>query len=140
VATKFPEYTKCIAIAVLFIPSTIMWGSVIFKDTICMFSLGWMTYGAFRLLINRDVRFHTVAITIVAFFLLATIKLYILIAFIPAIIFWILATYSHKIKNSVVRFFMTFGVAAICVVSFIVVMQKYSEVFGKYSLDRIAKT
>lgn len=139
-ATKFPEHTKYIAIATLYIPSTIMWGSGIFKDTICMFSLGWMTYGAFRLLINRDFRFRTVAITIVAFLLLSTIKLYILIAFIPAIIFWILATYSHKIRNTFARFMMTAGIAAVCAIGFIVVMQKYSEVFGKYSLDRIAKT
>lgn len=139
-ATKFPEYTRYIAIATLFIPSTIMWGSGIFKDTICMFSLGWMTYGAFRLLINRDFRFRTVAITVVAFALLANIKLYILIAFIPAIIFWILATYSDKIRNGFLRFFMTSMVIVVCVVGFVVVMRQYSEVFGKYSLDKIAKT
>lgn len=139
-ATKFPEHVKYIAIATLYIPSTIMWGSGIFKDTICMFSLGWMTFGAFRLLINRDFRFRTVAITIIAFLLLATIKIYILIAFIPAIIFWILATYSHKIRNEFVRFFMKLGVVAVCLFGFVYVMQEYSEVFGKYSLDRIAKT
>ena len=139
-ATRYPDYTKYIAIATLFIPSTIMWGSGIFKDTICMFSLGWMTYGAMRLLINRDFRFRTVAITVVSFMLLATIKVYILIAFIPAIIFWILATYSDKIKNGFVRFIMTTMVIAVCAGGFVVVMQKYSEVFGKYSLDRIAKT
>lgn len=139
-ATKFPEHTKYIAIATLYIPSTIMWGSGIFKDTICMFSLGWMTFGAFRLLINRDFSFRTVAITIIAFLLLATIKIYILIAFIPAIIFWILATYSHKIRSAFARFFMKIGVAAICGLGFVYVMQEYSEVFGKYSLDRIAKT
>src|SRR5207253_2731708 len=42
-ATKYPSYTKYVAWCTLFIPSTIMWGSGIFKDTICMFGLGWMT-------------------------------------------------------------------------------------------------
>lgn len=139
-ATKFPDSTKYIAIATLYIPSTIMWGSGIFKDTICMFSLGWMTYGAFRLLINRDFRFRTVAITLISFFLLSTIKLYILIAFIPAIVFWILTTYSYKIKSGFVRFLMTTGIIAVCLGGFVYVMQEYSEVFGKYSLDKIAKT
>lgn len=139
-ATKFPEQTKYIAIATLYIPSTIMWGSGIFKDTICMFSLGWMTYGAFRLLINRDFRFRTVAMTLLAFVLLAQIKLYILIAFVPAIIFWILATYSYKIRSGFVRFLMTTSIIAVCSFGFIYVMQEYSEAFGKYSLDKIAKT
>lgn len=139
-ATKFPEHVRYIAIATLYIPSTIMWGSGIFKDTICMFSLGWLTYGAFRLLINRDFSFRTIAITALSFFLLASIKIYILIAFIPAIIFWILATYSHKIRNGFARFIMKFAVFAVCGFGFIFVMQKYSDVFGKYSLDKIAKT
>ena len=139
-ATKFPDSTKYIAIATLYIPSTIMWGSGIFKDTICMFSLGWMTYGAFRLLINRDFRFRTVAITLIAFFLLSEIKLYILIAFIPAIIFWILATYSYKIRSGFVRFLMTMIIIGVCFGGFVYVMKEYSEVFGKYSLDKIAKT
>lgn len=139
-ATKFPKQTPYIAIAVLYIPSTIMWGSGIFKDTICMFSLGWLTYGAFRLLINRDFRFKTVAMTIISFVLLSTIKLYILIAFIPAIIFWILASYSHKIQSAFMRFMTKLAVFAVCVFGFIYVMQEYSDTFGRYSLDKFAKT
>ena len=36
-ATQYPTLIKHLAVAILFIPSTIIWGSSIFKDTICMF-------------------------------------------------------------------------------------------------------
>jgi hypothetical protein len=105
-ATKFPQYTNYIAIATLYIPSAIMWGSGIFKDTICMFAVGWLTYGAFRLLINRDFSVRTIVMMIISFYLMAIIKVYILIAFLPAIVFWIMASYSHKIRNVIARTIM----------------------------------
>ncbi|MCB0700162.1 MAG: hypothetical protein H6551_08040 [Chitinophagales bacterium] len=139
-ATKFPQQTSYIAIATLFIPSTIMWGSGIFKDTICMFSLGWLTYGAFRLLINRDFGIRTILMMIVSLYLLAVIKVYILIAFLPAIVFWILASYSHKIGNALIRGLVKIGVIAICVAGFTYFMSEYSKELGRYSLEKFAKT
>ncbi len=61
-----------------------MGGQGIFKDTVCMFGLGWMTYGAFRLLINRDFGSQTILMVILSFYLVSSIKIYILLAFIPA--------------------------------------------------------
>ena len=49
-ASLYPHLTRPIAIATLFIPSVFVWGSGIFKDTICIFGLGWLTYGTFRFL------------------------------------------------------------------------------------------
>lgn len=139
-ATKYPAYVYYIAIAVLFIPSTIMWGSGIFKDTICMFGLGWMTYGAFRLLINRDFRPRVIFMTIFAFYLVATIKVYILIAFLPAIAFWILFTYSHRIANPITRFMTKMIVIAVCLGGFVTVSSVFQQELGVYSLDRIGQT
>ncbi|MEZ5016883.1 MAG: hypothetical protein R2800_07510 [Flavipsychrobacter sp.] len=139
-ATKYPQYTLYIAIAVLFIPSTIMWGSGIFKDTICMFALGWLTYGVFRLLINRDFRISIILLTVFAFYLIANIKVYILIAFLPAIVFWILSTYSHYIKNPFARFFTKIGVIIICIGGFLFFASAFASTLGRYSLDKVAKT
>lgn len=139
-ATKYPFFVKYIAICTLFIPSTIMWGSGIFKDTICMFGLGWMTYGAFRLLINRDFRTKTIIMTLLCFYLVATIKIYILVAFIPAITLWILLMYSHKISNPVIRFGLKIVVIAGSVGMFLASSSQLSGTLGKYSLENVAKT
>ncbi len=139
-ATKYPQYVKQVAISVLFIPSTVMWGSGIFKDTVCMFGLGWMTYGAFRLLINRDFRFQTILMVILSFYLVSSIKIYILLAFIPALILWILFTYSHRIKNSFGRAMLKVVVITGALGGFLVFSQKFADTLGKYSLENVIQT
>ncbi|HTM66295.1 MAG TPA: hypothetical protein VL093_08245 [Flavipsychrobacter sp.] len=139
-ATKYPAYTKQIAWCTLFIPSTVMWGSGIFKDTICMFGLGWLTYGAFRMLVQRDFSVKNVILTVISFILIAKIKLYILLAFIPALALWILFTYSHKIPSAASRIFVKMLVIVGCVGGFLVFSQKFAAELGKYSLENVAQT
>ncbi len=139
-ALKYPAYLKYIAICTLYIPSTIMWGSGIFKDTICMFGLGWMTYGAFRILIHRDFSAKNIILTLVSFYFVAVIKVYILLAFLPALALWILFTYSHSIPGSSMRLFVKTFIILISVGGLLYFSEKFSQSLGKYSLQNVAKT
>jgi len=139
-ATKYPQYTRYIAWCTLFIPSTIMWGSGIFKDTLCMFGLGWMTYGAFRMLLQRDFSPRNIVMTVVSFMLVATVKIYILLAFIPAVALWILFTYSHRIKSSGTRLFVKIFVLFICFNGFLYFSHRFAMELGRYSLTNVART
>lgn len=139
-ALKYPAYTKYIAICALYIPSTIMWGSGIFKDTICMFGLGWMTYGAFRILIHRDLSAKNVILTIISFYFVAVIKVYILLAFLPALMLWILFTYSHSIPNASMRTFVKVFMVLVAVGGLLYFSEKFSQSLGRYSLKNVAET
>lgn len=139
-ATKYPQFTKQIAIAVLFIPSTIMWGSGIFKDTICIFGLGWLTYGAFRLLINRDFSIGAIALVVLAVYFVGSIKVYILLAFLPALVMWILFSYSYRIRSGFIRFLLSISVIGVVFAGFLVLSAKFETVLGKYSLENIQNT
>ncbi len=139
-ATKYPAYTRYVAIATLFIPSTIMWGSGIFKDSICMFGMGWLTFGAFRVLINRDLRIQTILMTLVSFYLVSSIKIYILMAFLPALTLWILFTYSHRIKDGLARSLLKIGVIGIAIVGFMFFSTQFASSLGRYSLENVAST
>lgn len=139
-ATNYPKLIKPVAIATLFIPSAFVWGSGIFKDTICLFALGWLTYCTFRLLIQRDFSIKNILLIMLSFVLIATVKLYILMGYIPALLIWILFAYSHKIQNRGGRLLvkLTFSIAAIGASLFF--MQRFSDELGKYSLENIAQT
>jgi hypothetical protein len=139
-ALKYPAYLKYIAICTLYIPSTIMWGSGIFKDTICMFGLGWMTYGAFRILIHRDFSFKNILLTIISFYFVAVIKVYILLAFLPALSLWILFTYSHSISNASLRTFVKVVIVLISVGGLLYFSDKFSQSLGRYSLQNVVTT
>jgi hypothetical protein len=139
-AEQYPKHTKEIAICILFIPSTFVWGSGIFKDTVCMAALGWMTFASFRMLIRKQFRLKYMLIIIVCFYLLAVIKIYIVLVFIPALTLWILNTYSHKIKNGVVRFGLKLFVYGIIVAGFFSITSYFSDQLGQYSLENLAET
>ncbi len=139
-ASLYPKFTKYIAWSVLFIPSTIMWGSGIFKDTICMFGLGWLVYGAFRLLMTKDRSPGLIIMTVLSFYLISVIKVYILLAFIPALSLWVLFTYSHRIRSPFGRSMLKVMVIGLSVGGFLVFSTKFAASLGKYSLQNVAQT
>ncbi len=139
-ALNFPQYTRAIAVATLFIPSTFIWGSAIFKDTVCMFGLGWLTYSTFRFLIQKDYTIKNIIIAALSFMLIAKIKLYILLGFIPALLVWILFLYSKNIKNQGTRLLLKLFFIGAAVAAFIFFIQLFGKELGKYSLDKIAFT
>ncbi|MGZ5192105.1 MAG: hypothetical protein ACXWCZ_13940, partial [Flavisolibacter sp.] len=139
-AEQYPKLIKPIAICILFIPSTFVWGSGIFKDTICMAALGWLTFACFRMLIRRQFQMKYMLIIILCFYLLAVIKIYIILVFIPALVMWILNTYSHKIPNAVVRTGLKIVVYGSIVGGFLGVSASFSKELGQYSLDNLAQT
>ena len=139
-AGQTPQLSKRVALAVLFIPSVAMWGSGIFKDTLCMFGLGWMTYAVFRLLINRDFSPFTIGLAVLSFYLIAKIKVYILIAFLPALTLWIVFQYANRIKSGFVRTFYRLGFVGLVTAGFTFLASRYSKELGGYSLENIEQT
>lgn len=136
----YPKLYKQLAIAFLFIPSTFVWGSAIFKDTVCMFGLGWMTYTTFRIFVNRDFSFRNLFMLVLSFYLVALIKLYILLAFIPALGLWLLMSYSKKIKSAGLQLISNIFFLGLIVVAFLFFTQLFARELNRYSLDKIVKT
>lgn len=133
----YPKLYKELAIAFLFVPSTVVWGSSIYKDTICMFSLGWITYCMFRIFFNRDFSPKNLAILLVCIYLIAIIKIYILMALLPALTLWLLLTYSKKIKTVFARWIVNLGAVAVLAFGFTFVMRAFAAQLKEYSLENI---
>jgi hypothetical protein len=138
--TLYPGLYKEMAIAFLFIPSTFVWGSAVFKDTICMLGLGWMTYTTFRLFINRDFSVKNIILLVISFHLISVIKVYILLAFVPALSIWLLTTYSSRISSGGLRFIIKIAFIAFACVAFLYFTQIFANELERYSLENIAQT
>jgi hypothetical protein len=139
-ASIYPHLIRPIAVAILFIPSVFIWGSGIFKDTICIFALGWLTYSTFRFLVKKDFRFSNIVLAIFCSVLIATVKLYIILAFAPALLMWILFNYSQKIKNLPFKLLVKAFFISVVIAGFLFFMQRFAKELGSYSLDRMAST
>jgi hypothetical protein len=139
-AINYPDYVKPLAIAFLFIPSTVIWGSGIFKDTICIFALGWMTYSTFRIFANRDLSLKNIFFFIGSFFLIASVKLYILLGFLPALSLWLLLMYSKRITIPALRWLTSIFFLSITIGAFFFFSQLFAKELNKYSLEKISET
>ncbi|MBO9681975.1 MAG: hypothetical protein J7502_04800 [Flavisolibacter sp.] len=138
-ARLYPKMHKPLAYAFLFIPSTFVWGSALFKDTVCMFGLGWLTYCTFRIFVDRDLSFKNFFLLALGFYLVATIKIYIIMAYLPALGFWLLMNYSKKIRIAGLRWILNLGFVAIIAFAFIYAAQQFAAELNEYSLENIAK-
>lgn len=105
-----------------------------------MFALGWLTYTTFRLFINRDFSIKNIFMLVLCFYLLALIKVYILMAFLPAIGLWIFMKYSYKIRNTGARWLVNLLSIGAVVGLFFYFAGVFANELNKYSLENIAKT
>lgn len=139
-ARLYPRFTRPMAFATIFIPSLIVWGSGIFKDTVCIFALGWLFHATVRMIAYKDYRPANFIIATITFLLLIKVKLYIAMSFIPALLLWIFFYYSRSIRNSYARQMAKVLVIALVAGSAVVGLNYFSSQLGKYSLEKISQT
>lgn len=135
-----PHLIKLIAITTLFIPSVIFWGSGLLKDTITMACLGAATFLVFRIIVDRK-------FTLTYFFLLAmvlyglySIKIYILLIFLPLIILWVFLFNFQKIQSRILRILIAPFVLTLAIGSGYYATLHAVEDNSKYAFDALAKT
>jgi len=139
-ASLYPTLVRPIAVCILFIPSVFVWGSGIFKDTVCIFGLGWLTYGTFRFLVQRDFGVKNLALSFLSFVLIARVKLYILLGFAPALMMWMFFNYSQNIKNRSQKLLVNVIFLLMVIAAFLFLTQRFANELGKYSLEKVAQT
>ncbi len=137
---RYPHLHRWIAIAVLFIPSVVFWGSGLLKDTITFGCSGIMMYSTYFLFIKKRYTTFRVIAMIFSMVLLYRIKIYILLAFLPALILWIFFENLGFIRNKVLR-----GLAAPAAITLAIALaffaaRKAGEDNPRYALNKIGHT
>lgn len=136
----FPSYHKAIAIAVLFMPSVIIWGSGILKDSITLGALGWVTYFLLEITTHKRVNIKNIALLFFFSWVIFSIKIYILLCFLVAASAFVVFQYGAFIKNPIIKIMAIPFIAITFSGLGYFVLQKVSEDDQRYSLDKIAKT
>jgi hypothetical protein len=99
----FPGLEKKFAIAILFMPSLIFWGSSILKDTITFSAACWLTFAFYNALIARERPIRHFIIMAISIAVIISIKAYIFVALIPGFILWLSYSRIMKIKSGFIR-------------------------------------
>jgi hypothetical protein len=134
---KYPQLTRQMAIAVLFVPSVVFWGSGLMKDSITFGALGMLFHGFYFGLIKRTNLIRNAVMAAVGVFFLASIKVYILNAALPSLLVWLYLHYNSAIKVSALRILIAPILLLITVGVGTFGMQRLTE-NTEYSLERMA--
>ncbi len=139
VANKYLNYGKWLAIAILFVPSTIFWGSGILKDTVTIGALGWLTFACIYLIdLKRRALIYWI-IALLSAYLIFSIKTYILICYVPVLVLWLYWKNIFEVRNTMVRIvtapilLLFFGM-----IGYFALIQISSE-SDRYALDVLAE-
>jgi hypothetical protein len=136
----YSEHHRSIALAVLFIPSVIFWGSGILKDTITLSCLGIATYYIRKLFIQKSFSFTDSVILILSLYVIFSVKKYILFCFIPSALVWFFFSNLTLVKSAMVKIML---IPLIVIVTFFLgyySVIKVGEGDEKYAVDKLAQT
>lgn len=133
---EFPKLRKELAMAILFVPSVLFWGSGILKDTITFSAVCWFTFAFYSFFIRRRLRLiHLVQLFVSIFFILS-VKPYIFYALIPGSAIWAAFSYIRRIPGKIQQSLMAPFVIIILTGCGYFILLQMSASFGKFSIDK----
>jgi hypothetical protein len=139
-AEKFPTISWQMGIAILFVPSSVFWGSGLLKDTFTFAATCWFVYGLFNILERRKKYIISTVIVVVAAFVLISFKPYILVALLPAAAIWAAYRYLKFIRSRLLRMIAGPAIIVLLMGTGVVVMTQFGSLLGKYSLETVLDT
>jgi len=132
-AKLYPTLNFKLAIAILFMPSVLFWGSAILKDTVMMVAVALFTVSFLKIAVNGKLTPNLFFGILISSWLMIQIKAYILVAMIPGAAIWfahgrILAIKSQFLRYAIYPFVMTSSVLI-----GILILSRLGSSFGEYS-------
>lgn len=136
-AKRYKNDIKSINFAILFLPSTVFWGSGIMKDTFTFGAACYSVYGLHQFFIQRKRLLKTIIQLIFAFYIIITVKAYIMFALLPGLLIFANFERLKKIKSTFVKVIvLPFSIIIVFIVLDTLLFD-FNDLFGKYSADRI---
>ncbi|WP_276373171.1 hypothetical protein [Chryseolinea sp. H1M3-3] len=137
---QYPQLHRWLAIAAFFIPSVFFWGSGLLKDTVTMGCLGIATYQVYRILIKKKFGIRHILLLALALYGIYSIKIYIILTFLPAAIVWVFLANLDAIRSPVLKIMLAPFMISCAIALGYIAMLKAGEDHAKYSLENVAMT
>lgn len=137
---RYEEAHLWLAISILFLPSVVFWGSGLFKDSLTLSALGIATYTFKRLFLDQRWSLIAFGFLLFSFFIIYSIKKYILLCFLPAILLWWFAYNLSRFRSLMLKIILipVVGVVAILLGYFTIL--KVAEDDPRYNINKLAET
>lgn len=129
----YPGLEKKFAIAILYMPSVLFWGSGILKDTITFSAACWLAYSVYNVFIKKHKRVKFTAVLLLSSYILILIKPYIFVAMLPGSAIWISFVRVSRIRSTAIRLMIAPAIVAIGLVISSTIMGAFSSDLGAFA-------
>lgn len=136
----YPQLHKQFALAVLYIPSVVFWGSGILKDCFALSSAGLCVYGFYNAFISKHNRISSFIFFLLGSYLCLNIKPYIIIALLPGLFFWAVLHYRSQIESPFVRFLSGPLAVILAMTAGYIAIRELGKEYTQYSIQGALKT
>ena len=134
---EFPDLKKEFAIACLFIPSCVFWGSGLMKDSFTLSAVGWFTFAFYHFFIKKQRKISFLIYLLIASFVIVAIKPYIFFALLPGSILWLSNNTVKKINHGFVRMIATPLILSLGGITGFLALDNMGDNLGQYKIDQV---
>ena len=136
----YPQLEKEMAIACLFIPSICFWGTGLMKDSLCLGALGLLVHSVYSVIFKRERILFNVLFAAFNIYLLVVIKVYIILAFAPALAVWVFARGRANIKSPFLKAIATPIFVTVGLISGVGVLTAMGSIAERYAMEEMMRT
>lgn len=132
-----PKFHKQFAICILFFPTVVFWSSGLLKDTLCIASLGWITFSLYEIMYYRRKIFKNFLFLTFFTYLLVIIKVYIILAYLPFFILFIILKNVKEVKSNFLKWLIAPMLIFLSIFIFSKVMSTFDTELGGYAVEEV---
>jgi hypothetical protein len=136
----YPQLEKEMAIACLFIPSICFWGTGLMKDSLCLGALGLLVHSVYSVIFKKERILFNVLFAAFNIYLLVVIKVYIILAFAPALAVWVFARGRANIKSPFLKAIATPIFVTVGLISGVGVLTAMGSIAERYAMEEMMRT
>ena len=136
---QFPHLHKQLAIAILYLPTFVFWSSGILKDPLCISALGWITYALYEIFYKKENLIRSTVILFLFGYLLAVLKIYILISYVPFFILFLILKNVNLVKNRIFKWGLAVALITGSILAGQKIMESFKEEMGVFAAEDVAK-
>ena len=137
---QYPKLHKQFAISILYFPTLAFWSAGLLKDSLCIAAIGWLTYGLYDLLYKKKSLVKNCIIIFISAFFLAELKVYILLAYVPFFILFIILKNVQNIKFKFFRYLFAPFLIATSIYAFTQTLSSYNDELGAYAVEDLTSS
>jgi hypothetical protein len=141
IVAMYPQLKRKLGIVIIYVPSVIIWGSGIFKDTITLSAMLVLFCAMYQVFFAKKKAIKNLLIAGVSGYLLYIVKDYILFSFSVSILIWLLISLGFSIKIKILRvLFLVFIISTAVISTFVMINYLGKEIAATAVKDLLETT